>query len=273
MEIIVCKFGGACTADAEGFRRILELLTGDDRRRYAVLSAPGRTQGQSKITDLLCDLWQADPDSRAAERIVKAIIGRFSRIASSLGIPFGAGEASFILHKARRTSKATLLSRGEAFCAVSFARYAGIPMVDAAQCISFDASGRLDEPATLLRFADMARRLPRAVIPGFYGSAPDGSIVTFPRNGSDISGALCAAGVKASVYENWTDVPGLMTADPESDSDAQLIPEISYPAMRALADAGARVLHADCLGPVARAGIPTRIRDIRHPEAPGTWVL
>ena len=272
MGIIVCKFGGTCTADADGFRRIREIMASDARQRYAVLSAPGRLKGRDKITDLLCTLWQAASGPARAIEAENEIIRRYAEIADGLDIPFDSDDAARTLREARRTSEAMLLSRGESLCACLYARYARIPMVDAAQCVRFDASGRLDEAETLSRFAAMACRLPRAVIPGFYGSAPDGSIVTFPRNGSDISGALCAAGVQADVYENWTDVPGLMTADPGVDPGAQLIPGIRYPAMREMSMAGAQVLHADSLGPVARAGIPTHIRDFRHPDAPGTWV-
>ena len=260
MEIIVCKFGGTSTANADRFRQIRRILDMDPRRRYVVLSAPGTDRSTPKVTDLL---YREDIDIAAR---------RFEEIAGALGL-CGAGErARRELEKAKDRGEPYRVSRGEAQCAMLFSEYAGIPCVDAARVIRFDAAGQLDVPETLRRIKEMAKEYPRAVLPGFYGGDPEGNIHLLPRNGSDFTGALLAAGVGAALYENWTDVPGLMTGDPNTDPDAQVIPQISYAEMRRMAEAGARVLHPDCLSPVEDAGIPTRLKCTLRPELPGTLI-
>lgn len=261
MGIIACKFGGTSTASADMFKRIEDILLKDTDRRYAVLSAPGRCGDMEKLTDALYRAWRDRDASRAAER--------FEAIARGLGVDMDFRKE---IDRALQISEAATVSRGEYLCAKLFARFSGMPFVDAADVIRFDERGRLDDEATARALGRMAQAHPRAVIPGFYGSGPDGRIVTFPRNGSDITGALVAAGVGAALYENWTDVPGLMTGDPGITPGARVIPAVSYARMRALAEGGVQVLHPDALEPVARAGIPTRIRCTMMPDAPGTLV-
>ena len=261
MGIIACKFGGTSTAGADMFKRIEGILRQDPDRRYAVLSAPGRCGDTEKMTDALYRAWRNKDAARAAER--------FEAIARGLSIDM---DFRTEIERALRVSEAETVSRGEYLCAKLFARFSGMPFVDAADVIRFDARGQIDYDKTSRALRDMARTHPRAVIPGFYGSGPDGRIVTLPRNGSDITGALVAAGVGAALYENWTDVPGLMTGDPGADPGARVIPAVSYARVRVLAQNGAQVLHPDCLEPVACAGIPTRIRCTMMPDAPGTII-
>ena len=264
MDIIVCKFGGSSLADGPGFERVWDIVRSDARRAYVVLSAPGTLDGAPKVTDLLDAAWDGDGDA------LQRVIDRFEGIAASLGLPgdYYATE----LTRASHISRACLMSRGEYLSARLFADHAGLPFIDAADFIRFDGAGRLSVPRTLDRLRLLPGRVPRAVLPGFYGAGPDGQIVTLPRNGSDITGALVAAGVGASLYENWTDVPGLMTCDPATCPEAKPIPEIAYRDMRALARGGARVLHPDCLAPVEDAGIPTRVTCTMDPEAEGTLI-
>ena len=257
MSIIVCKFGGTSTASAGMFRRMRAILAQNPSRRYVVLSAPGRDGAKEKVTDLL---YQKRMDEAAA---------RFEAIAAELGVCMDFGGE---IERAARISENMTVSRGEYLCAKLFSAWSGLPFVDAAEVIRFDGSDRIDCSETVHALHSMAKICPRAVIPGFYGSAPNGRIVTFPRNGSDITGALVAAGVGAALYENWTDVPGLMTGDPAVDPGAERIEEISYDGMRAMSENGARVLHPDSLDAVARAGIPTRIRCTMNPDLPGTLV-
>ncbi len=264
MDIIVCKFGGSCVADSEGFRRARGILEADPARRYAVVSAPGAVDGGPKVTDLLEAAWNGD--NAALNRAAK----RFQQIALGLGLdPEDALTRDTLRRAATRDA---LLSRGEYLCARLFARCIGWPLVDAADCVCFDGAGTLSVPDTLQRLRRLAQTTPRAVIPGFYGADPSGGIVTLPRNGSDITGALVAAGMGADLYENWTDVPGLMTADPARSPDARLIPAVTYSRMRRLAQRGARVLHPDCLAPVEQAGIPTHLMWFKRPDRPGTVI-
>lgn len=268
MPTLVSKFGGSSTANADCFRQVLKIVRASPARRCLVLSAPG-TDGRhrEKVTELLAGCWR-DGSSRA----VDAAVERFGEIADALGVTGFRKEARREIESALKTSEAATVSRGEALCARLFSLYSGIPTVDAAELVRFDEGGALDMPATAAGFIALSRRFERVIVPGFYGSDPSGAIRLFPRNGSDITGALAAAGMGAGLYENWTDVPGLMTADPDIVPQAQLIPQVSYRQMRALSRAGARVLHPACLDPVAMAGIPTRLRPTMRPDQFGTLI-
>ncbi len=274
MRTIVCKFGGSSTANAACFRRILDILRASPARRCAVLSAPGTDAlHDAKVTGLLSDCWQTRGDIARRDALIGAVAKRYSVIARQLGLPPVDDLVRREILNALGTSRDATLSRGEYLCALLFSRYIGLPMIDAADAIAFDAHGDIDPPRTRRRLSDaFSRSGSRAILPGFYGADEAGQIRTFPRNGSDITGALAAAALNAGLYENWTDVPGLMTADPAVVPDARLIPQISYRQMRMLARAGARVLHPRCLDPVAEAGIPTRLRDTEDPDSLGTLI-
>ena len=273
MPTIVSKFGGSSIANAACFPAILNILRASLDRRFVVLSAPGTdARHPRKVTEMLSECWQCRGDKTKRAAAVERVVSRFAELSAALGIGGFDAIAAREIHVALRVSEARTLSRGEYLCAALFSAFSGIPLVDAADVICFDGAGDLDADATLARMARMAAQYPRAILPGFYGADGARAIHTFPRNGSDITGALAAAGTCAALYENWTDVPGLMTADPAVVPDARLIPQVSYRQMRALARAGARVLHPACLDPVALAGIPTRLRCTTRPESFGTLI-
>ena len=273
MCTVVCKFGGSSTADASCFREIRRILDRSPARRCVVLSAPGIDgSGGEKVTSLLLRLWRCRGDSSECDRLVGEVVRRFQRIAEGLGLPDPTLLVHETLRRAAEISEAHLVSRGEWLCASLFSQYSGIPIIDAGRLVAFGGHGALDADATLARFGEIASLYGRFVVPGFYGADASGRIHTFPRNGSDITGALAAAGVGAALYENWTDVPGLMTADPAIVPQARLIPQVSYRQMRQLARAGARVLHPACLDPVAAEGIPTRLRSFTSPDCFGTLI-
>lgn len=273
MPTIVSKFGGSSTANADCLVRILRILRDCPDRRYVVLSAPGTDEThEMKVTSMLEECWRLRCDPAACGAMLRAVARRYGEIADALGIGGYEAEAERALEHALADSRAHMLSRGEYLCARLFARVSGMPFVDASEVVRFDARGALDDRETLSRFASMASEHELAVIPGFYGADIAGRIRVFPRNGSDISGALAAAGVGAALYENWTDVAGLMTADPAIVPSTRLIGQIGYRQMRAVARAGAQVLHPACLDPVAMAGIPTRLRGASCPECFGTLI-
>ena len=273
MRTIVSKFGGSSTANAARFKRILDLVRASPARRCVVLSAPGiDAKHPEKVTALLEACWQCRDDLRALDDKIAKVAGRFGEIGDALSVPGAAALAEAEIRAAIRTSLPHTLSRGEYLCARLFSLYSGIPMMDAAKVMRFDRGGALDEARTFQNLRALSERLPRFVLPGFYGADPLGRIVTFPKNGSDITGALAAAGMDAGLYENWTDVPGLMTSDPSVVPAARLIPQVNYCQMRALARAGAQVLHPACLDPVAMAGIPTRLRGTDAPDSFGTLI-
>lgn len=273
MRTIVSKFGGSSTANAAQFARILALVRASPARRCVVLSAPGADANhREKVTSLLEECWNSRADAAALERAVSQVARRYSEIATELSMPDIATLVRREVLYAVSISLAHTLSRGEYLCALLFSRWSDIPMADAEGCIAFDEGGVLDEARTHKRLEALAAGGRRVILPGFYGANPRGRIVTFPRNGSDITGALAAAGMGAALYENWSDVPGLMTADPSIVPGARLIPQVSYRQMRALSRAGAQVLHPACLDPVAMAGIPTRLRCTQRPRCFGTLI-
>ena len=262
MGIVVSKFGGSSLADAAGLRRCMQILTARRRRRFIVLSAPGRRfPGDTKITDLLC---------ARTEEGVRIARARFEELSRALGVSLERG----LIEKSLdfRASPERLASRGEYLVARVFSEFAQLPFVDAAELFHFDARGRLLKAETAKSIRKMALKLHSAVIPGFYGSRPDGKIALFPRGGSDVTGALLAAYLQAGIYENWTDVDGLMSADPSLCPDAVCHPLVSYSQMEAIARAGANVLHPDCLKPLMEAGVPLVMRNTFSPALPGTYV-
>lgn len=267
MPTLVVKFGGSSTANAGCLRQVAAILGACPARRCAVLSAPGTDAAhREKVTALLAECWRRDPEA------VEAVARRFGEISKELNVYGFYALAKREILEALEISEAHTLSRGEYLCAKLFSEYTGLPFVDASEAVRFGEGGTLDNEATLERFRELSKEHARVIVPGFYGADASGRICLFPRNGSDITGALAAAGMGAGLYENWTDVPGLMTADPAIVPQAQLIPQVSYRQMRALSRAGAQVLHPACLDPVALAGIPTRLRNTLQPESFGTLI-
>lgn len=273
MGIIVSKFGGSSTANAKNLKCIQRLVRASPARRCVVLSAPGiDAEHPEKVTAMLERCWDARKDPAALEDAVSAVAARFRALTDGLGIPDMGRLVRRTVYGAVAVSLPHTLSRGEYLCALLFSRSAGLPMADADGLIAFDADGTPDEARTQSNIQRLKGSGRPVIVPGFYGSDPAGRICLLPRNGSDITGALIAAGMDADLYENWSDVPGLMTADPAIVPGARLIPHIGYRQMRALSRAGARVLHPACLDPVAMAGIPTRLRDTMHPDSFGTLI-
>lgn len=273
MSIIVSKFGGSSMADAEMFRKVRSIVTSRNRRQYIVLSAPGRRYpGDVKITDLLCRAHQYYVAGKDETPILSEIKNRFTSIIRELGLDIDPEELLYSLPDDIRHSADRAASRGEYLCAKIFAAYSDIPFIDADRLIHFDKNGRIQREEIQRAVCAMAKRLPCAIIPGFYGSLPNGEIKTFSRGGSDITGSLIAAALNADIYENWTDVDGLMSIDPAVCGEAILHPAVSYRQMRMLAQSGAQVLHPYCVEPVCEAGIPTILKNTFRPQRPGTYI-
>lgn len=271
MCMTVCKFGGSSVADAGMFARVRRIIEADPARRYIVLSAPGRRfAGDDKITDLL---FRAHSASQLGDySILARIFARYACIRRVLAPSFPLEMEFARLRRELDTSPDYAASRGEYLCAKLFAAYAGVPFVDARKLLFFRSDGSIDAPKS--RSAVRSRLLchPRAVIPGFYGANPDGSIRTFQRGGSDISGALISAFAGAELYENWTDVDGLFTADPAIVKAPVHSPQVSLKRMEQICSAGAQLLHPDALAPLRGTGIDTMLKNTFAPDAPGTRI-
>ena len=271
------KFGGSSLSDAGQFKKVAAIVRSDPERRFVVVSAPGkRFSGDEKITDLLyrcADLASQREDFSAPFALIR---DRYLAIEKDLGlIAAHIGPALDEIEKALASGLVTrdfVASRGEYLCARLMGAYLGVPMVDAAQLIRFREDGELDMDATMLYCAPL-KDLPTAVIPGFYGAMPGGTVRTFSRGGSDITGAIIARAVGADVYENWTDVDGFMMADPRIVPEARVMHAVSYEELRELSYMGASVLHEESIFPVREARIPIHVRNTNRPEGGGTWIV
>ncbi len=271
----VIKFGGSSMADAGQYRKIRDILLADPDRRVVIVSAAGkRFKNDHKITDLLYLCHAHSQYGVDCSGVFEMIASRYLQIRDELGLEL-ALEPEFAALKARIDSKSItsdeLASRGEYFSAKLMAAYLGFRFIDAADWVKFNFDGSVDQEASYEALRAQVGGC-GAVIPGFYGLMPDGHIRTFSRGGSDITGALAAAALDADVYENWTDVSGILMADPRIVDDPQPIPEVTYDELRELSYSGAQVLHEDAIFPVREKNIPLNIRNTNAPDDPGTMI-
>ena len=271
----VAKFGGSSVAGAEQFKKVKAIVEADPERRVVVVSAAGkRFSGDHKITDLLYLCHAHTQYGVDCSNIFEMIRSRYLEIRDELGIELDL-ESEFAALKSgldrKMVSQDELASRGEYFSAKLMAAFLGFQFVDAADWIRFKFDGSVDQDATYALLKDRYKGF-GMVIPGFYGMMPDGKIRTFTRGGSDITGALAAAALDADVYENWTDVSGILMADPRIVDDPQTIPQVTYDELRELSYSGAQVLHEGTIFPVREKNIPLNIRNTNAPNDPGTMI-
>ena len=272
----VVKFGGTSLASAEQFRKAGEIIRKDDSRVYVVPSAPGkRHSGDIKVTDLLYECYELAVRGQNFYEPFLAVKDRYNEIIQGLGLSLSLAEAfdeieNKLLHEPEKDYTA---SRGEYLNGLVMSAYLGYEFIDAAEVIFFDEHGNFDQAKTDSVLAPRLQETACAVVPGFYGSDPDGRIRTFSRGGSDITGSIVARACRAGVYENWTDVSGLLMADPHIVSNPAVMSNITYKELRELSYMGASVMHEDAIFPVKKAGIPINIRNTNSPEDPGTWIV
>ena len=272
----VVKFGGSSLADAAQFRRVKEIIKSDPYRRAVVVSASGkRSSSDAKITDLLYLTHAHLNYGVSPEDIFRMIETRYYGIRDELGLKYDL-ESEFQALRAKLDKGLYvdyLVSRGEYLTARLMAEYLGYAFLDAAECVFFDYDGQIDYPKTYGTIAEKAMNNPHFVMPGFYGSMPNGRIRVMTRGGSDISGAIVANALDAEIYENWTDVSGILMADPKVVKDPRPIKYITYQELRELSHMGASVLHEESILPVKEKNIPLNIRNTNRPQDPGTMIL
>lgn len=276
MEVKVAKFGGSSLADAGQFKKVADIVKADDKRKFIVASAPGkREKGDIKVTDMLYECYDKAVNDEPFEDLLARIKERYDGIISELGIDIEL-DADFDKIKASFTNMAGrdyAASRGEYLNSKILAAYLGYQFLDAAKYIFFDDAGKYDWDKTRAKLRSKLEESENAVIPGFYGSMPNGTIKTFSRGGSDITGSIVARAAQAELYENWTDVSGFLIADPRVVKDSESIKTITYAELRELAYMGASVLHEDAIFPVRSAGIPINIRNTNRPQDHGTMIV
>ena len=275
MGVKVAKFGGSSVADALQIGKIKNIIENDPDIHYVVVSAPGkRFSDDSKVTDLLYLCKAHIEHNLPYQQIFQVICDRFMAVEVNLGVNVGLKEAFEEIRKNLEAGASAdyIASRGEHLNAMLIAAYLGFDFVDSSRIVRFDEKGRFMEDLTNKEIAEKLKHHERAVIPGFYGAKVDGTIKTFSRGGSDITGALVARAVGADVYENWTDVSGFLMADPRIVKDPKPISTVSYKELRELSYMGASVLHEDAIYPARIANIPINIRNTNEPENPGTMI-
>ena len=271
----VTKFGGSSMADAGQYRKVRDIILSDPTRKVVVVSAAGkRFKEDHKLTDLLYLCHAHTQYGVDCTPIFNMITSRYLEIRDELELNLDL-ESEFAILKARldkkRVTQDELVSRGEYFSAKLMAAYLGYNFVDAADWIKFNMDGSVNTEESYEAFRDAAAGQ-GVVTPGFYGSMPGGHIKTFSRGGSDITGAYAAAALNADVYENWTDVSGILMADPRIVDDPMTIPQVTYDELRELSYSGAQVLHEGTIFPVREKGIPVNIRNTNAPDHPGTII-
>ena len=276
MSVKVLKFGGSSVADADQIRKIKAIVESDPQRRYVVVSAPGkRYSGDSKVTDLLFMLWAQIEHNIPYDALLDTIMKRYTSIEDDLGIDAGI-KARFDEIRSnieKGCTESYIVSRGEFLSAVLISKCLGYDFVDAEGKVLFDARGRLLADETDKALSEALSQHEHAVIPGFYGSSvADGKICLLSRGGSDVTGSLVARAAGASIYENWTDVSGMLMADPRVVDGPKPIRHISYMELRELSYMGASVLHEDAVFPARMSDIPINIRNTNAPEEPGTII-
>ena len=272
----VVKFGGSSLANAEQFQKVGDIIRSEESRRYVVPSAPGkRFSADTKVTDLLYACYDKAEAGEDFSDILTEIKSRFYEIIKGLNLDlsleeeFRQIEADFKAHAGNEYAA----SRGEFLNGKVMAAYLGYEFIDSATVIRFDKNGNFDADKTDKLLAKRLQKCERAVIPGFYGGMEDGTVKTFSRGGSDVTGSLVAKAIHADIYENWTDVSGFLVTDPRIVENPAVIETITYRELRELSYMGATVLHEDAIFPVRKEGIPINIRNTNRPEDKGTFIV
>ena len=272
----VVKFGGSSLANASQFSKAGKIIRAEESRRYVVPSAPGKRNAKdTKVTDMLYRCYEMAEAEENFMPLLKKIQERFDAIINGLNMTLSLNdEFSVIAENFQKKAGADYAaSRGEYLNGRVMAGYLDFEFIDAAEVIVFKEDGEFDAEKTNEVLSERLKTCERAVIPGFYGAKEDGTVKTFSRGGSDITGSIVAKAIQADIYENWTDVSGFLIADPRIIENPEVIKVITYRELRELSYMGATVLHEDAVFPVRKEGIPINIRNTNKPEDPGTLIV
>lgn len=271
----VVKFGGSSLADSNQFKKVKAIIEADSSRSIVVVSALGKRNKQDhKITDLLYLTGAHLKYGVEVDQVFNIVKERYFQVKNDLNLDvyleqeFTQIEGNF----SKNIDEEYLVSRGEYLAAKLMASFLGYTFVDAKDLIFFDYDGKINENKTYEALQDILKTTKRIVVPGFYGSYPDGKIHLLSRGGSDVTGSILAKASEASIYENWTDVSGFLVTDPRIVSNPKQIKEISYEELRELSYMGANVLHEDTIFPVQELDIPINVKNTNCPLDPGTII-
>lgn len=274
--IKVVKFGGSSLASAEQFQKVANIIHAEKDRKYVVPSAPGkRFSKDTKVTDMLYACYRLAEEGKKFDAELKQIKARYDEIIKGLQMKLTLDKEFEVIKEqfANKAGSDYAASRGEYLNGIVMAEYLGFTFLDAAEVIFFDENGTFLADKTDSVLSKRLESLDNVVLPGFYGAKEDGTIKTFSRGGSDITGSILAKAAHADIYENWTDVSGFLVADPRIVENPAAITTITYRELRELSYMGATVLHEDAIFPVRKSGIPINIRNTNKPEDPGTMIV
>lgn len=272
----VVKFGGSSLASAEQFKKVGAIIRADKERKFVVPSAPGkRSSDDTKVTDMLYACYDLAEQGKDFKKELQAIHDRYQEIIDGLELQLSLDNEFKTIEKMfkEKAGNNYAASRGEYLNGIIMANYLGYEFIDAAEVILFNDDGEFDAETTNQNLRKRLEGVDAAVIPGFYGAYANGTVKTFSRGGSDITGSIVARAIKANVYENWTDVSGFLITDPRIIYKPEGIETITYKELRELAYMGASVLHEDAIFPVRSEGIPINIRNTNAPDDNGTWIV
>ena len=272
----VVKFGGSSLASAEQFKKVGAIIRADKERKFVVPSAPGkRSSDDTKVTDMLYACYDLAEQGKDFKKELQAIHDRYQEIIDGLELKLSLDNEFKTIEKMfkEKAGNNYAASRGEYLNGIIMANYLGYEFIDAAEVILFKDDGEFDAETTNQNLRKRLEGVDAAVIPGFYGAYANGTVKTFSRGGSDITGSIVARAIKANVYENWTDVSGFLITDPRIIYKPEGIETITYKELRELAYMGASVLHEDAIFPVRSEGIPINIRNNNAPDDNGTWIV
>ncbi len=273
----VVKFGGSSLASAEQLKKVGNIIRAEADRKYVVPSAPGkRNSKDTKVTDMLYGCYALAEAGKNFDKELAQIKARYDEIIAGLELKAGLLDKEFETVKEQFKAKAGkdyAASRGEYLNGIIMAEYLGYHFLDAAEVIFFDENGEFLADKTNEVLSARMAEYDNVVLPGFYGAQLDGRVKTFSRGGSDITGSILARAVHANIYENWTDVSGVLMVDPRIVENPVGINTITYKELRELAYMGFSVLHEDAIFPVRQSGIPINIRNTNRPEDEGTMIV
>lgn len=270
------KFGGSSLASAEQFKKVKNIILSEEERRFVVPSAPGkRFSDDIKVTDLLYRCHGEAKVGMDFTHTLNTIKSRYEEIIRGLDLDLSLDDEIAVIAEnlKKGTSIDYIASRGEYLNGIVLAKCLGYEFIDSAEVILFDENGKFLSEETNEKLSARLSTMDNAVLPGFYGSMPNGEVKTFSRGGSDVTGAILARAIRADVYENWTDVSGFLAADPRIVENPEVIEVITYKELRELSYMGAGVLHESVIFPVRKEGIPVNIRNTNAPEDKGTMIV
>lgn len=272
----VAKFGGTSLADGNQFKKIKSIAKGDKDIYCIIPSAPGKRDNlDTKITDMLYICYEKiSEDIECAILYFNEIKERFSQIILELNLDLDLSKEYIDIESLIRDNITVdfLVSRGEYLSGIILSNYLGYEFIDPYDLIYFDQYGKLDEDITYGNIEKIQNKK-GVIIPGFYGRDICNNVKTFPRGGSDITGAIVARGIHADIYENWTDVSGVFVVNPKIVINPHARRNISYKELNRLSTMGADVYHKDAIYPVMEANIPIHIRNTNDIHAHGTYIL